>query len=147
MQYPTPISDSYLQELKVAGGGQGGKEDDHDMSVETEGVALAATPDADGTSVLKEPPTSEPIQPHSVSASSGIVNVTPPAPTKWSSDEAVAQADLPDVPFRFSEKKRLHWSDKTCTWSLSPKVTSDKRSPPARSRTFDYSWKSCESSA
>jgi hypothetical protein len=92
------------------------------MSVETEGVALVATPDADGTSIIKEPPTSEPIQPHSASvpsAPSGVVAVTPPAPTKWSSDEAVAQADLPDVPFRFSEKKRLHWSDKTCTWSLS----------------------------
>jgi hypothetical protein len=92
------------------------------MSVETKGVALVATPDADGTSIIKEMPTSEPIQPHSVSvpsASAGVVAVTPPAPTKWSSDEAAAQADLPDVPFRFSEKKRLHWSDKTCTWSLS----------------------------
>jgi Dihydrouridine synthase (Dus) len=27
---------------------------------------------------------------------------------------------------------------------LSPEVTSDKRSPSARSRTLDYSWKSCE---
>jgi hypothetical protein len=81
------------------------------MSVETEGVALVATPDADGTSIIKELPTSESIQPHSA--------LVPSAPTKWSSDEAVAQADLPDVPFRFSEKKRLHWSDKTCTWSLS----------------------------
>lgn len=89
MQYPTPISDSYLQELKLASGGQDGKEDGHPHS------------------------TSVP------SASSGVVAVAPPAPTKWSSDEAVAQCDLPDVPFRFSEKKRLHWSDKTCTWSLS----------------------------
>lgn len=121
-QYPTPISDSYLQELKVASGGQGGKEDDHDMSVETEGMALVANPDADSRSIFKEPPTSEPIQPHSSlmpSAPSGVVAVAPPAPIKWSSDEAVAQADLPDVPSRFSEKKRLHWSDKTCTSSHS----------------------------
>ncbi|KAI0273872.1 zinc finger dihydrouridine synthase [Russula aff. rugulosa BPL654] len=112
-KYPTPISDGYLQELKVASGGQDGKEDDHDMSVETEGVALVVAPDAGVTSLIKEPPTSEPILPHSAlvpSAPSGV----PPAPaTKWSSDEAVAQADLPDVPFRFSEKKRLNWSDKT----------------------------------
>ena len=117
------------------------------MSVETEGVALVVAPDAGVTSLIKEPPTSEPILPHSAlvpSAPSGV----PPAPaTKWSSDEAVAQADLPDVPFRFSEKKRLNWSDKTCTWSLSPEVTSDKRSSSARSRTLDYSWKSCESGA
>jgi tRNA-dihydrouridine synthase 3 len=115
-KFPTPISDSYLQELKVASGGQDGKKGDHDMSVETEGVAPVATPDADGTSIIKEPPTSGSIQPHSASvpsAPSGVVTVTPPAPTKWSSDEAVAQADLPDVPFRFSEKKRLHWSYKT----------------------------------
>jgi hypothetical protein len=92
------------------------------MSVEMEGVALVPTPDADGTSIIKEPRTSKPIQPYSASvpsAPSGVVTITPPAPTKWSSDEAIAQADLPDVPFRFSEKKRLHWSDKTCTWSLS----------------------------
>jgi len=30
---------------------------------------------------------------------------------------------------------------------LPPEVTSDKRSMPARSRTLDYSWKSCESGA
>jgi tRNA-dihydrouridine synthase 3 len=26
-----------------------------------------------------------------------------------------SQADAPEVPQRFSEKKRLHWSGKTCT--------------------------------
>lgn len=88
------------------------------MSVDTEGVALVATPDAGGASLIKEPPTSEPIQCHSASAPS-VPSGVPPAPTKWSSDEAVAQAHLPDVPFRFAEKKRLHWSDKTCTLSLS----------------------------
>jgi hypothetical protein len=87
------------------------------MSVETEGVALA-TPDAGGTSLIKEPPTSEPMQPHSASVPS-VPSGVPPAPTKWSPDETIAQADFPDVPFRFSEKKRLRWSDKTCTWSLS----------------------------
>jgi hypothetical protein len=88
------------------------------MSVEMGGVTMVATTDADGTSMIKKSPTSEPIEPHSASvpsAPSGAVAVTPPAPTKWSSDEAAAQADLPDVPFRFSEKKRLLWSDKTCT--------------------------------
>ena len=92
------------------------------MSVETGGMALVATLDADGTSIIKGPPTPEPTQPYPTlvpSAPSGVVAVAPPVPIKWSSDEAVAQADLPDVPFRFSEKKRLHWSDKTCMWSHS----------------------------
>jgi tRNA-dihydrouridine synthase 3 len=109
---PTPVSDNYFQALKVVVNDQNGKEDDHDVSIETESAALVAslaTPDAD----VAPPPASGPIRPHSVSsAPSGIV-VAQPAPTKWPSDEAAAQADLPDVPLRFQEKKRLHWSDKT----------------------------------
>jgi len=117
-QFPTPISDDYLQELKVASGGQDGKEDDHDVSAETEGLGLVATPDADGKSIIKELPTPKSIQPNSTSsAPSGDVTGAPPTPTKWSLEEAVSQADLPDMPFRFSEKKRLQWIDKTCTWS------------------------------
>jgi tRNA-dihydrouridine synthase 3 len=113
-QCPTPVSDAYLQALKVAGRSHDGKEDNYDVSVETGGAAFVATPDADIPPGTKEPSTSDPIRPDSVpSASSGTV-VAQPAPTKWSSDEAVAQADLPDVPLRFQEKKRLHWSDKTC---------------------------------
>jgi hypothetical protein len=112
-QCPTPVSDNYFQALKVVVNDQNGKEDDHDVSIETESAALVAslaTPDAD----VAPPPASGPIRPHSVSsAPSGIV-VAQPAPTKWPSDEAAAQADLPDVPLRFQEKKRLHWSDKTC---------------------------------
>jgi hypothetical protein len=113
-QCPTPVSDDYLQALKVVGGNQDGKEDNHDVSVETAGAALVATPDVDVPPGIKELPTSEPIRPHAVpSAPSGLV-AAQPAPTKWSSEEAAAQADLPDVPVRFQEKKRLHWSDKTC---------------------------------
>lgn len=88
MQFPLPLFDGYLQELKAMAGDPDGKRDDREGPVETESVA-----------------------PVESLASSGIV---PPAPTKWSSDEAGAQADLPDVPFRFSEKRRLRWSGKTC---------------------------------
>lgn len=115
-QCPTPVSDDYFKALKVVVNDQNGKEDGHDVSVETEGAALVATPNADVPSGIKdsEPSTSEPMRPHSISsAPSGIV-VAQPAPTKRSSDEAAAQTDLPDVPLRFQEKKRLHWSDKTC---------------------------------
>lgn len=30
-------------------------------------------------------------------------------------DVPMAQADTPDVPMRFNEKKRLHWQGLTCT--------------------------------
>lgn len=115
-QCPTPVSDVYLQTLKETVGDRQGKgvQDDCDVSVETEGAALVATPDTDIPPNINGPHTSEPIRPHPASSvPSGVVS-TPPAPTKWSPDEAVAQADLPDVPLRFQEKKRLHWSDKTC---------------------------------
>ena len=109
-QFPTPVSDRYLQELKATAENLDSKEDDHGVSIGTEGV----TPDGDGTPSIEEPSNSEPLRHRPVSSASSSV-VPPPAPTKWSSDEAAAQADLADVPFRFSEKKRLHWSDKTCT--------------------------------
>jgi tRNA-dihydrouridine synthase 3 len=115
-QCPTPVSDVYLQTLKEAVNDQQGKgvQGDCDVSVETEGAALVATPDTDVLPTINGPPTSEPIRPHPASSAPSDIVTAPPAPTKWSSDEVVAQADLPDVPLRFQEKKRLHWSDKTC---------------------------------
>ncbi len=112
-QFPTPVSDGYLQELKAMIRDLDGKEDDQGVSVETEGATAVASPGADAAPTIKELSKSEPLRLHPVSSASSSVDPLP-APTKWSSDEAVAQADLPDVPFRFSEKKRLHWSDKTC---------------------------------
>lgn len=113
-QFPTPVFDGYLQELKAMVGDLDSKEDGHGVSVGREGVASVTTPDADGSLSIEGPSNPEPLRHNPVSsASSGVA--PPPAPTKWSSDEAAAQADLPDVPFRFSEKNRLHWSDKTCT--------------------------------
>jgi hypothetical protein len=95
-------------------GGLDSKDDGHGVSVGTEGMASGTTPDADGTLSIEGPSNHEPLRHNPVSSTSSGV-APPPAPTKWSSDEAAAQADLPDVPFRFSEKKRLNWSDKTCT--------------------------------
>ncbi|KAI0301274.1 hypothetical protein BC826DRAFT_988480 [Russula brevipes] len=91
---PTPISDVYLQELKAAAEDQDGKEGDHDVSmpVETEG--------APPLRVLVNH-SSEPIRPQPMpSAPSGVAaDPTPP--------------NGPQM--KFSEKRRLHWSDKTCT--------------------------------
>ena len=112
MQFPTPVSDGYLQGLKTSVGDHHGKGDDRNVPAEVEGVE--ATPGGGASLSIKGPSTSNPTASHSVSsAPSGTV--AQPTPVKWSSDEAAAQADLPDVPVRFSEKRRLHWSDKTCT--------------------------------
>jgi hypothetical protein len=107
-----PVSDAYLQELKAIVGDPDSKEDDRGGSIETESMVLVVTPGIDAAPSINEPSMSESQRhPPKSSASSSVV---PPVPTKWSSDEAIAQADLPDVPSRFSEKKRLRWSDKTC---------------------------------
>ena len=112
MQFPLPVSDGYLQELKAMVGDIDSKEEDHGGPMDTESMAPVETPDADAALSTNRPSKSQSLRHHpELLASSGIV---PPAPTKWSPDEAIAQADLPDVPFRFSEKRRLHWSDKTC---------------------------------
>ncbi|KAI9513479.1 zinc finger dihydrouridine synthase [Russula earlei] len=103
---PTPISDGYLQGLQAAVGDKDGGQDFVDM----QGVVPIATPDEGAALSAKGSPTSEPTQSHSVSS------VAQPRAIKWPSSEAEAQADLPDVPFKFPEKRRLHWADKTCTF-------------------------------
>jgi tRNA-dihydrouridine synthase 3 len=82
VQYPKPITEAYLAELKQAGGGNDEKDDDtqpiqhkpedHEVTAEPEDGANAEVGDNH-------------------------------------------QNDLPDVPIRFKEKKRLHWTGKTCT--------------------------------
>jgi hypothetical protein len=36
--------------------------------------------------------------------------------------DGVSQIDTPEVPVRFSEKKRLHWAGKTCIMTLLPSL-------------------------
>lgn len=95
MQYPTPITDAYLEELKNAK-----DEEDALIAKSRADAAVAPAQTTESTVVYKEP--------------DQHVLDTPPAPTKLSDVEAAAQADTPDVRPRFAEKKRLIWSDKTC---------------------------------
>ena len=114
-QCPTPVSDDYLQELKAMAEEQGGKENHLGNSTEAE---IATTSTAHRNVEPEESNISDSIRPPSVSpALPGVT--TEPAPSKLSLDEAHAQANLPDVPFRFSEKRRLNWSNKICMWSRS----------------------------
>jgi tRNA-dihydrouridine synthase 3 len=126
-QYPTPVSDGYLQELKVATEEREGKENRLDFSAEGESATtITVNPDVEPEPSIEESNMSDSVRPHSVSAAPPGV-ATEPAPTKLSPDEAHAQADLPDVPFRFSEKRRLNWSNKTCMWSGSDTQARDNK--------------------
>jgi hypothetical protein len=142
-QYPTPVSGGYLQGLKAIAEDQEVKikKNDQDVLVEAEGVALEAIPDAKAAPSVKDMgmPTSEPLEPVST-ATPGVV--AQPAPTKWSSVEAVAQVDLPDVPLRFPEKRRPRWSSQTCTRPYF--VGLDWHNISARPWTIDYRRKSCK---
>ena len=100
------------------------------VSAEGDSTIITANPDVEP----EEPCIEESILPSAAAE---------PIPTKLSLDEVHAQTDLPDVTFRFSEKRRLNWSNKACMWSLSDTLTRDKQIPP-RSRTVDYRRKSGE---
>ena len=123
-QFPTPVSDGYLQELKVMAEEREGKED---VSARRENATtIMANPDVEPDPSIVESNISDPVRPDSVPAAlPGVATV--PAPAKLSSGEAHAQADLPDVPFRFSEKRRLNWSNKTCMWSRTDTSARDNK--------------------
>ncbi|KAI9438244.1 zinc finger dihydrouridine synthase [Lactarius indigo] len=108
-KYSTPVSDEYLQELKAIANEREGKGTSSEMEIAT---TIAATLDVEHGPSIEESNISDSVRPHSVSAALPDA-ATAAAPTKLSLDESHAQADLPDVPFRFSEKRRLNWSNKT----------------------------------
>ena len=112
------VADGFLTSLRLI------------VSAEGDSTTITANPDVEP----EEPCIEESILPSAAAK---------PIPTKLSPDEVHAQTDLPDVTFRFSEKRRLNWSNETCMWSLSDTLTRDKQIPP-RSRTVDYRRKSGE---
>lgn len=86
VQYPRPVSDAYLKEIQ-----------------QSSGVKDEEIPESpDETEV-------NPIE------SSGV-NFETSTPPISSQDVDMSQADTPDTPVRFVEKKRLHWNGKTCKW-------------------------------
>ena len=86
VQYPRPISDAYLTEIQQP-------------------------PDAKDGETL-EPQEEAEIDPMGLSGAD-LDTSMPPTSRK---DAHMSQTDTPDVPMRFVEKKRLHWSGKTCKW-------------------------------
>ncbi|KAH9064603.1 zinc finger dihydrouridine synthase, partial [Lactarius vividus] len=106
-KYPVPVSDDYLRELKAVAEERDGK----DISTGTEIATITvATPDVGLEPSVEDSSISDSVRPHTATLP-GVA--TEAAPTKLSLYESRAQADLPDVPFRFSEKRRLNWSNKT----------------------------------
>lgn len=93
VQYPHPISDQYLKEIQNA-----------NDKAEKDGPDEAGLPSADA-----------------VVAPDTAPQLTEEGPAIANTDAGqhpakVEQDDTPDVPMRFSEKKRLHWSGKTCAY-------------------------------
>ena len=113
-QFPTPVSDQYLQELKAMALEREAKENHLDISTEAEiATIVTANPDV----VAEESNISDSALPPLVPVALPGVATEPAPKLSLDEDEAHAQADLPDVPFRFSEKKRLNWSNKICMCS------------------------------
>ena len=123
-QYPLPITDAYLRELQLQnvkeGNGKEGSKDEVDASPytphspEADPEPSRKEPIADPEVVPKNPSTSTPENPASTvpPENSTIPSLAP------LTEEIEAQKDTPDVPTRFAEKKRLVWSDKTCTSAM-----------------------------
>jgi tRNA-dihydrouridine synthase 3 len=94
IQYPCPISKTYLQEIQPIGDGEKPK----GAAAESESVAsigLECVPKADGS------PRLDPVVIENFLKRTG---------------DTSSQVDTPDVPARFPEKKRLMWDGKTCLY-------------------------------
>ena len=85
-QYPHPIADAYLKEIQNAAADE--KKAESTLEAATEAVTV-------NVSEVEAQP----------SDSAAVATKT---------EEDHSQDDTPDVPLRFVEKKRLHWSGKTC---------------------------------
>ena len=96
IQYPTPIADSYLQNLH-------GKDADKPEEMTAENAIVVAEPEQDEMSAAP------------LSSSGQNVEETI---QKRTGSMLIDEDDVSDVPPRFAEKKRLHWTGKTC--GLSP---------------------------
>ncbi|KZP04589.1 zinc finger dihydrouridine synthase [Athelia psychrophila] len=91
-KYPHPLSNAYLKEMQAA---------IDDEQTKQAAPNTTTTPDEPATplDVTMDVPQSE-------SEASTLIE-------KRTGDASSSQAESPDVPVRFSEKKRLHWSGKT----------------------------------
>lgn len=96
IQYPTPIADTYLQNLH-------GRDTDKLEEMDAENAIVVAEPEQDEISAAP------------ISSPGWNVEETI---QKRTGSMSLDEDDVSDVPPRFAEKKRLHWTGKTC--GLSP---------------------------
>ncbi|TFK31535.1 hypothetical protein BDQ12DRAFT_693979 [Crucibulum laeve] len=103
-KYPFPISNVYIKELKDVEASENKPKlvpnANSDIVTEPEQDMNVDVPAVQSGSALAPPPVEAP------SAAETIEHRTGEAPSE-------TQQDTPDVPVRFEEKKRLHWSGKT----------------------------------
>ncbi|KAI0267398.1 zinc finger dihydrouridine synthase [Gloeopeniophorella convolvens] len=108
-KYPTPISNTYLQELKTMTQEQESKEEPDNTPADAQPVDPVPVTEPDVAPAVEEASAAA-AEPVSTSPTDIVME---PAPTKSSEEEAAAQVDTPEVPPRFAEKRRLNWSNKT----------------------------------
>lgn len=99
-QFPHPIADAYLKELQET---QANENTAKTQKAPTEPTLAAAEKEA-----VEKPPVS------SEAPLEAVPQLSTAAPEQNAAED-LSQVDTPDVPMRPSEKKRLHWTGKTCT--------------------------------
>lgn len=134
-QYPFPIADEYLRNLAI----ENAEADNKPTIVPTGESVIIAEPEQQTNDVKMD----------AVDAGSGTlkpnfaVNVIVETRTGELSGP-LSQVDTPDMPVRFSEKKRLQWAGKTCTLNRLAKFSSKYLCLANRPRPIDDGWKSCK---
>ncbi|KZV62143.1 zinc finger dihydrouridine synthase [Peniophora sp. CONT] len=109
-KYPSPITEAYLKEIQT-------QTDSEPKATDQSKVEATTVEDGETAIVVQEPEADVvPSEANGTAASSGLPSTPPMDLTPTATDrevEVAAQADTPDVPIRFAEKKRLLWTNKT----------------------------------
>lgn len=97
-QYPLPIATAYLEELKSAE-----DKEEKPTSVPNGNAVVVAEPEQDLDAAMSAPEAQNPV----LSTVDELIQKR--------TGDFNQPADVADTPVRFREKKRLHWTGKTCT--------------------------------
>ncbi|KAF8065084.1 hypothetical protein FPV67DRAFT_1562931 [Lyophyllum atratum] len=100
-KYPFPISDVYLKELQAQN-----EAEEKPKSIPNENSVIVAEPDQEMDVDTELPTKSIPVELPKPAVEEVVEK-------RIEEPSLASQADTPDMPVRFSEKKRLHWSGKT----------------------------------
>ncbi|KAJ3509437.1 hypothetical protein NLJ89_g5226 [Agrocybe chaxingu] len=106
--YPVPISDAYLRGLAAENANEANGKP---KVIPDENSVIIAEPEQQPEDIEMDASTKSTTSPET---HAGFAPVDPDSITqKYTGDSSASQTDAPDVPVRFAEKKRLHWTGKT----------------------------------